>query len=215
MKNLYFSALIFCGIFAAAQTNGQILTRPGDGVSESQGSGFDFKAIKDHRNNVVMIQWRAFNEGNTDHYVLEHSGDGIAFTALSQLAAIGDTDGNYSYNDMDSYPPAPENFYRLKVVQKDGSSFYSDVVPMDMSDKKIPHLNPTVLHMGATLHVDQFYRQPLMVDFFDQAGRRMGSYLVNSEDFDINTAGWGKGIYFYRICNPTHALIDAGKILVL
>ena len=84
-----------------------------------------------------------------------------------------------------------------------------------MTGKKMPALTPTVLNMGGTLRVGPYYQQPVMVNFFNESGMKVGAYMVNSTSFNINTSGWGKGIFFYRISDATHPLIDAGKIMVL
>ena len=108
------------------------------------------------------------------------------------------------------------NYYRLKIVDQDGNATYSPVVESDRPGRKPPVLQPTVLHMGGTLHVaDTYYSQPLSINFFNQGGVRVGSFMVNGTAFDIPISGWNKGIYFYRISDATHPLIDAGKILVL
>jgi len=43
----------------------------------------------------------------------------------------------------------------------------------------------------------------------------MGSFLVNSTAFDIHSTSRSTGMYFYRISDATHPLIDAGRIMVL
>jgi hypothetical protein len=63
--------------------------------------------------------------------------------------------------------------------------------------------------------MDRNYRDQLMiVEFFTTGGQMIKSYQVNSSSFNINTTGWGKGLYFYRISDEGHPLVDAGKILV-
>ena len=78
-------------------------------------------------------------------------------------------------------------------------------------------LRPSVLNAGGgTLHVtDTYFTQPLTIDVYDQAGTRIGSFIVNSTAFDIPVDNWTKGMYFYRISDATHPLIDAGKIMIL
>ena len=62
--------------------------------------------------------------------------------------------------------------------------------------------------------MDKDYRDKLMIVEFCRGGRMIKSYEVNSSSFNINTSGWGKGLYFYRISDEGHPLVDAGKILV-
>ncbi|HEV2353677.1 MAG TPA: hypothetical protein VGR89_05505, partial [Puia sp.] len=59
------------------------------------------------------------------------------------------------------------------------------------------------------------YRGKLMiVEFFSSEGEWMKGYEVNGTTFNVNTTGWQRGLYFYRISDERHALVDSGKILV-
>ncbi|HEX9513267.1 MAG TPA: hypothetical protein VF939_22405 [Puia sp.] len=215
MKKFYLSALIFCGLFVTAQTNAQssgpaIISDGGE-----QGPATTFNAYSENNNNIVMIRWKTSNELDIDHFVVEHSTDGIHFEPLHVVVAGGGAAEAQSYEDGDPYPVAQENYYRLTIVSKDGHSFYSPIVGVDMTGKKMPALVPTVLQMGGTLRVAPYYRQPVIINFFNESGMKVGAYMVNSSSFNISTSGWGKGIFFYRISDATHPLIDAGKIMVL
>jgi hypothetical protein len=215
MKKFYFSTLIFCGLFATAQTNGQSSGEVVTPAGKEQGPAATFNAYSENKSNIVMIRWQTSNEDNIDHFVVEHSTDGVHFTPLHEVVAKGGTTEALSYEDGDAYPVAQINYYRLAIVSKEGNSFYSPIVGVDMRGKKMPALEPTVLHMGGTLRVDPYYREPITVNFFNESGMRVGTFMVNSSSFNINTSGWGTGVFFYRISDATHPLIDAGKILVL
>ncbi|HWK05288.1 MAG TPA: hypothetical protein VNS58_16725 [Puia sp.] len=216
MKKLYFSALIFCGLFVTAQTNAQSSAPVTISDGGEQGPAATFNAYSESNSSIVMIRWKTSDEKNIDHFVVEHSTDGTHFDPLHAVVARGGSAVEaQSYEDGDSYPAAKENYYRLAIVSKDGNSFYSPVMKVDMTGKKMPALAPTVLHMGGTLRVEPYYRDPVTVNFFNESGMRVGVYMVNGSSFNISTSGWGKGLYFYRISDASHPLIDAGKIMVL
>ena len=201
MKALYFSALISCGILAGVNAH-------------SQDSPPYLTAYLE--NKLVIIHWRVLDESFTDHYTVERSTDNITFEPLHDIVARGGNEGDYSYEDGDSYPPSTVNYYRIKIVDEDGNATYSPVAETDRLGRKPPVLKPTVLHLGGTLHVsDSYYSEPLIINFFNRGGQRVGSFLVNSTDFDIPISNWDKGIYFYRVSDAVHPLIDAGKIMVL
>lgn len=163
MKALYLSALVSCSLLAGVMVNGQ-------------GLPASFTAYRN--NNLVIIRWSMVNETSTDHYTVERSTDNINFTPLHDVPAQDGGDGDYSYQDGDSYPSSGVNLYRLKIVDEDGNAVYSPVVRTDILGKKPPSLSPTVLHMGGTLHVtDTWYSQPLIINFFNQGGTRVGSCI--------------------------------------
>ncbi|MES1161188.1 MAG: hypothetical protein ABUM51_10550 [Bacteroidota bacterium] len=213
MKKLTFSALIFCGLLITAKTNGQSSGEIISAAEEERSPAATFIAYSEANSNIVRIRWQTSNEINVDHFVVEHSLDNIHFGALHEVVGKGGT-GNQSYEDEDGYPAVQANYYRLVTVSKDGNSFYSASIPVNMTGKKIPVITPTVLHMGETLRINPYYREPVMVNVFNQSGMRVAGYMVNSSAFNVNTSGWGKGIFFYRISDASHPLIDAGKIMV-
>ena len=90
-------------------------------------------------------------------------------------------------------------------------------VAVNMNDKVSLALKPSVLTTGGTLHLNTNTdpRPPMTVNFFDTGGRLIASYLVNSSYFDINTSGWTRGIYIYRISDKLHPLIESGKIMIM
>ena len=218
MKKLYFSGLISCGLLlAAAQTMGQF-EQNGDPVTVSKANHTGLLAYAENEN-IIVLRWFAGNEQLIDHYTIEKSTDSSYFNPMHEVVARGIVEGSASldsaaYQDEDSYPTSPVNYYRLVTVMKDGSSIYSSVVRVDVNDKRTPMLKPTVLHMDATLRVDNFHEQPLQVNFYTASGAIVASYMVNSTAFNVNSGNWTKGIIFYRISDESHALVNAGRILV-
>jgi hypothetical protein len=168
-------------------------------------------------NNIVRMRWGRPANDEVDHYVVEHSTDGSFFDPLHQVVARDgiDRDSGY-YQDADAFPADPVNYYRLSTVLKDGSTFTSPAVKVVIDPGRTPVLVPSVLHSGETLRMDKNYRNKLMiVEFFSQDGKMMGAYQVNGSSFNVNTTGWQRGLYFYRITSEGRPLVDSGKILVL
>jgi hypothetical protein len=83
-----------------------------------------FTAVKKGR--AVLIQWKA-SESAFDHYELQKSTNGISYTLNARVAG-GQT--NYLVYD---YFPSEVNYYRLKMIDSDGSYYYSKVVVVNMS----------------------------------------------------------------------------------
>ena len=74
----------------------------------------------------TLLQWQTSQEVNTDHFDVERSIDGSGFTAIGVIPAIVNGANIYSYTDVQ--PKEGTNYYRLKMVDKDGSYTYSNVV---------------------------------------------------------------------------------------
>ena len=84
-----------------------------------------FEAVK--QNGIVLLQWRVTNEMNVKDYQVERSADGKDYIPIGKVAAVNKNNiTSYSFNDNASFPGV--NYYRLKVVDRDGKSSYSYIV---------------------------------------------------------------------------------------
>jgi hypothetical protein len=144
MKHLYLSLAIFGALSALTTVS----------ASAQDGSTPYFTAYQDGNSEMVMIRWQLMTELNTDHYVLEHATDTTDFSPMHELVARGGQGAGPAYQDEDNNASDKLNYYRLKIVGKDGNAFYSPAVLVDMTGKIPPAIKPTVLNMGSTLRLN-------------------------------------------------------------
>ena len=191
-------------------------------ATRDQGSTYfsaHFDGNDDRASRRVTIHWQLQTEFNADHFVVERSTElnPAHFDPLHEVVARGGEDAGGEYDDRDDAPEGTVSYYRLKIVLRNGDVFYSPAVSVNMNDRISLALKPSVLTMGGDLHFNQNtdQRQPMTINFFDTGGRPVGTYLVNSSYFNINTSGWTRGIYIYRISDGKHPLIGTGKIMIM
>lgn len=79
-------------------------------------------------NESVLLNWQTASEKDNAYFQVEHSPDGINFTALGEVSGMGTSVvlNNYSFRHLK--PAKGENYYRLKQVDFDGTYAYSDIV---------------------------------------------------------------------------------------
>lgn len=79
------------------------------------------------KDNKVNLQWQVDQESNVNRYEIERSKDGVGFEKIGTLGAVNaTTKHDYSYND--EFLLLPLYYYRLKIIDNDGSFKYSGVV---------------------------------------------------------------------------------------
>jgi hypothetical protein len=91
-----------------------------------------FNAIQ--KNTFTEISWKVVNEINLAAYELEGSFDGIRFFKITSIAAMQ----NDSYNFLHEQVIRQHYFYRLRMVDKDGSYQHSSIISVKQS------INPTI-----------------------------------------------------------------------
>jgi hypothetical protein len=76
----------------------------------------------------VQLKWQSAEEKNTSHFEIERSADGRNFSALLTKKAQGNSAALVSYNAVDNSPLNGTSYYRLKMVDLDGTFEYSNMV---------------------------------------------------------------------------------------
>ncbi|MFP5041367.1 T9SS type A sorting domain-containing protein [Parasediminibacterium sp. JCM 36343] len=106
-------------------------------------------------NNVVTLQWQTANEVNTQSFTIERSSDGKTFTTIGTVPANGSGNSTYSFTDITPLQ-GMENFYRLKMIDKDGSFTYSKIVEVQLSINNYQlSITPNPAKGNAVLHFKQ------------------------------------------------------------
>ena len=90
------------------------------------------------KNKSVLLQWQTATEQNVLHFIIERSGNGNNFVAISNVAAKGNSSTKVNYSTFDKLPLIGINYYRLKIVDQDGKFKYSKIVSVNISNQLIP-----------------------------------------------------------------------------
>lgn len=80
-------------------------------------------AATPQNNSYVKTDWTVGEEFNVNKYELERSANGTSFTTIGFIDQKGS--GKYYFNDLK--PNSGVNYYRLKIVNNDGVTSYSDI----------------------------------------------------------------------------------------
>ncbi|TMI64853.1 MAG: T9SS type A sorting domain-containing protein [Bacteroidetes bacterium] len=126
-------------------------------------------------NNSVLLNWKTENEINASHFVVERSVDGASFSNIGQVNAHGTSNNvneyNYTDNDITNLQ-APVIYYRLKMVDADGSSKYSKIISVSLADitGKIT-VAPNPVHNTTTVSITAVNNGNVQWSLYDNTGR--------------------------------------------
>ncbi len=79
-------------------------------------------------NKSTLLQWTTATEINSDHFLVERSSNGTNFTQVGSVNASGNTSTTIAYQLTDYFPETGMNYYRLKMVDRDGQFKYSETI---------------------------------------------------------------------------------------
>lgn len=86
-------------------------------------------------NGSIRLDWKTSTEINAHYFLVERSSDAQVYTPVAKVFASGGANGA-AYGTVDYLPENGVNFYRLKMVDLDGSFEYSRIVNITTKNKK-------------------------------------------------------------------------------
>jgi len=151
-------------------------------------------------NNVNQLDWITVNEKNVSRFELQRGIDGMHFEKIAVLNATGNdktASNHYTYSDVKAAVIA---YYRLLMINTDGTATYSNVVMLRNDDKKqnvriYPNPASTTLSIEGLNNVSTY-------SITDVSGRSIvPGTLINAEGTttSINVSNLSQGVYFLRL----------------
>ncbi|MGV3503659.1 MAG: T9SS type A sorting domain-containing protein [Adhaeribacter sp.] len=92
--------------------------------------GLEVKKI----NHQVALTWATAMEENTLSFLVEHSPEGKNWTAIGSRPAAGNSTGRQAYAFSAPSPGKGTHYYRLKMIDQDGSFTYSPIKALQWSE---------------------------------------------------------------------------------
>jgi len=86
------------------------------------------------QNKNSLVSWITASEKNSAYFDVEHSTDGRIFTKVGNVKAQGTTDISHNYSYVHTTPVNGVNYYRLKMVDMDGTYQYSETRTVRFGD---------------------------------------------------------------------------------
>lgn len=164
----------------------------------------DFTAQK--QNESVLLKWFATYETGFKKYEVLRSIDGITFNKIGEVA--GSNLSNYSFVDND-LPKGSVIYYRLNMIDIDGSARLSKVVPVRLNNNlsnAIVYPNPTKDKLNIKLYEALQSNSTLQVA--DVAGRIVKTQSVSATQLNIglDVKNLPAGRYFIKISNSKQVI---------
>ncbi len=125
--------------------------------------------------NGVKLSWRSFNESDIENYVIEKSFDGVTFEFAGAVNALNSMNNTYSFTDENAIKVT--NYYRLKIVEKNGVYKFSNTIRLSQNVQKAKILvypNPVVGSM-LSLQLTNIDKGNYDVRIISSDGRNMQS----------------------------------------
>ncbi|RYF85958.1 MAG: T9SS type A sorting domain-containing protein, partial [Chitinophagaceae bacterium] len=150
-----------------------------DGMAVLPLNLLDFTAGE--QGNHILLQWATSSEINTSHFEIEKLGDANLYLKSGAMAAkaISQPVNKYQFADYGVTPGL--NYYRLKIIDKDGQFTYSRIVTVNVKTNTSPVLEVVSMRAnGDAMSVKLTSREegPASILLADMQGRILSSKKV-------------------------------------
>lgn len=168
----------------------------------------EFTAQKQN-NEDAFLKWIADGESNVAKYEIEmargnadlQSGN---FVKIGEVAGLGNTSGSrtYSFTDTEADKFGPR-YYRLKIIDKDGSFSYSLIRSLVFSDPVLWKIYPNPSHGLFSLVYQVNSNEQISVRVIDAKGSLVREYNRTGNGFpqklNIDLFGNANGVYLLQV----------------
>lgn len=85
----------------------------------------------------IMVKWSTASEINNDHFVVERSNNGYDFYQIAEVKAAQNSNSKTDYTYLDENIPANVKviYYRIKQIDKEGTTSSSKVVSVELGNE--------------------------------------------------------------------------------
>ena len=156
----------------------------------------------------VCLQWSTENEKNASHFEIERANGDNDFKLTGSVNANNNLATN-QYTFSDKTPGAGANFYRLKIIDADGSFRYSKVLPVIFNS-----LTSTLLYPNPARDEIKILssKNIISIEISDLSGRLMKTMAPNSTN-RYNIGELKKGLYIVKISGDDNTIISKKLII--
>jgi poly(3-hydroxybutyrate) depolymerase len=167
----------------------------------------------------VNLFWNTAAEYNVKKIIVERSNDGVNFNQFTEVLPKGSNNAGASYTATDIYPFSGIGFYRLKIVDADGSISFSKILQIEMPNKEISitqlYPNPVQDHLKVQIQSDKF--QPVQLKLYDITGKQLLSRAIHLNnglnDTNISFTDFSSAVYIIKYENAAGKNLGIFKIV--
>ncbi|WKZ61941.1 MAG: fibronectin type III domain-containing protein [Saprospiraceae bacterium] len=150
------------------------------------------------REGMVELNWIVAEEKGMKEYVVERSTDGRNFIAIGTVSAVQKKD----YALTDNRPVSAVNYYRLKMVDRDGAFKYSEVRQVVFSNGRLLSLYPNPTSGHVYVSGLEGVKDAAYVNIYNEMGMSIYSGKIGGDQLasgGIDMSKYAPGAYMIRV----------------
>ncbi len=149
----------------------------------------------------TIIEWATASEENNDYFILEHSANGLDYTAIEIIQGNGNSVEMIEYRYIHEHLTQAVNYYRLKQVDFDGNYEYFDPIVVETDCNIEMGTNDYLLYPNPTTGLTHIVKHKPMeseikIMIIDISGRVLDTQIIQATSrIDIDLSKYESGMY--------------------
>ena len=200
----------------AGESNSVLNIRQGNGIEDAIGNNYasakiivtsaplpvklsEFTAVPNKCD--VILTWKTLSEINLNHFDVEYCADGVSYSRVTTLPSKNIVTGStytFTFNQTNG-----NGFYRLKMVDNNGRSYYSDIVRATTSCVGQGSIsvfpNPVKTYQKLIVTIGGYEGKKITGELFDVIGQRVQIYSFVNGTNQLNVSKLTTGIYMLDV----------------
>lgn len=162
--------------------------------------------------NYASLEWATASELNSSHFNVQRSWDGLVYETLGEIDAAGNsqTVQTYQFTDQEVLSPQTSTYYyRIRQVDLDGTSDYSNVIELSPSDQSTLLLkaypNPVQDFLTINWESNDPTKSLRVISSNGQVlyHRELGDSTTSGQ-LNLSVSTWSAGVYVLELIGELH-----------
>jgi hypothetical protein len=176
-------------------------------------SSFTAKAESAELNKSVVLKWSTTQETNSDRFDIQRSSDAKEWNTIGEMLTGKESSELKNYQFTDSAPNNNTNYYRLKMIDKDGTYAYSRIQTIIFEENDL----------AVTVYPNPVSNVLFLKDISAQTVKQVtlinsnGQFAFQSDNVSftdgINIGALSNGIYVVKVLR-TDGTLNTKKIVI-
>ncbi len=152
----------------------------------------------------VKLEWKTVSEINAKVFVVERSADGVHFETIHFVDSKGAISTPAQYSTTDRSPIFGWNYYRLRMIDNDGSFDYSPIEVVKFKDNGSILAYPNPVREVLYIQDTEWIEEEVRIEIYDRNSTRIMEKVIelNRAPFHLAIAGiheFPSGYYIVKI----------------
>jgi hypothetical protein len=168
--------------------------------------------VKKGENVSAVVRWTTTEEVNSEKFEVQRSTDAKSWNAIGQIKAKGNSAGIVNYRFDDMQPNLGSNYYRLKMIDLDGSFAYSSIRKLsgEVGAEVTIYPNPVSNELSVLSTTGQAIGK---VEIISQNGKVLMTRNGSTISSPINVKNLPAGIYLVKI-SFQNGTVENRKVII-